>query len=174
MQIRSAQVSDAAEIARVHVECWRSTYVGLVPQAHLESLSREQREKDWCTWLAPGNTSFIFVSEDDQGGLIGFASAGRYRGRNRDFKAELYAIYLLAAHQKQGIGTRLVREIVQKLVQEDLPSMLTWVLAGNPSREFYEKLGGKQIAEKEVLIGGVKLPALAYGWRDVRVILERM
>ncbi len=67
-----------------------------------------------------------------------------------------------------------MREIVQKLVQEDLPSMLTWVLAGNPSREFYEKLGGKQIAEKEVLIGGVKLPALAYGWRDVRVILERM
>ena len=50
--------------------------------------------------------------------------------------------------------------------------MVAWVLADNSSRGFYEKLGGKQIAKKEVVIGGVKLPALAYGWTDVRSILQ--
>jgi L-amino acid N-acyltransferase YncA len=172
MRIRSAQVTDAGGIARVHVDCWRSTYAGLVPQAHLDGLSRAQREKDWCAWLTPGSAPLVVVAEDDEGQIVGFASAGRYRGRNRDFKAELYAIYLLNTHQRQGWGTRLLCEIVHRLIQEQMPSLVAWVLAENSSRGFYERLGGKQIAQKEVVIGGVKLPAFAYGWPDVGIILQ--
>lgn len=173
MRIRSAQVTDAAGIAQVHVDCWRRTYAGLVPQSHLDGLSRAQREKDWCAWLAPGSAPLVFVAEEEDGRIVGFASTGRYRGRNQNFKAELYAIYLLNAYQRQGLGRRLICEIAQRLIQEQMSSLVAWVLADNSSRGFYEKLGGKQIAKKEVVIGGVKLPALAYGWADVRSILER-
>jgi L-amino acid N-acyltransferase YncA len=173
MDIRPAQRSDASGIARVHVDCWRSTYAGLVPQAHLESLSHQQREKDWDCWLAPSGTIHVFVAVEGSQ-IAGFASAGRYRGTNQDFKAELYAIYLLAEHQRKGIGSRLMRGVMEKLVQEHMTSMVAWVLALNPARGFYEKLGGKPIAEKMVMVGGSKLPAVAYGWRDVSKVLERL
>ncbi|EEF57388.1 GNAT family N-acetyltransferase [Pedosphaera parvula] len=172
MDIRPAQRTDAAGIAHVHVDCWRSTYAGLVPQAHLETLSHQQREKDWDSWLAPSGNIHVFVAIQEHQ-IVGFASAGAYRGANQDFQAELYAIYLLPEYHRRGIGSRLICEAIQKLLQEQMFSMIAWVFTRNPARQFYEKLGGKQIAEKLVLVGGARLPAVAYGWQDVRVVLER-
>jgi hypothetical protein len=47
-----------------------------------------------------------------------------------------------------------------------------WVLADNPSRGFYEKLGGKFVYEKAVRIGGIALREVAYGWEDIQPLLE--
>lgn len=46
-------------------------------------------------------------------------------------------------------------------------SMATWVLARNPSRKFYEALGGKVIAEREVDRDGESFAEIAYGWSDL-------
>jgi len=45
--IRSATASDAPAIGHVHVESWRSTYRGLMPDAVLVNLSAEQRATFW-------------------------------------------------------------------------------------------------------------------------------
>jgi hypothetical protein len=50
---------------------------------------------------------------------------------------------------------------------------LLWVLAENPSRKFYERLGGQLVYEKTVTIGGVPLIEVAYGWRDAHTIIEQ-
>ena len=47
MQIRRARPDDAAAIARVHVESWRSTYAGLLPERLLLKLSNAQHEARW-------------------------------------------------------------------------------------------------------------------------------
>ena len=39
--IRVAKASDAAAIARVHIDSWRTTYVGIVPQDYLDAYSAE-------------------------------------------------------------------------------------------------------------------------------------
>ncbi|WP_237565109.1 hypothetical protein [Parageobacillus thermoglucosidasius] len=41
------------------------------------------------------------------------------------------------------------------------------MLADNPSRRFYERLGGMKIAERVADIGGKKLPEWRYGWKSV-------
>jgi hypothetical protein len=52
--------------------------------------------------------------------------------------------------------------------------MLVWVLADNPSRGFYEQMGGRYVMEKEIVIGGDKpLQEVAYGWPDIGAILRR-
>lgn len=43
MHIRRATETDAAAIARVQVDSWRSTYKGIVPEQHLISLSYKER-----------------------------------------------------------------------------------------------------------------------------------
>jgi hypothetical protein len=49
---------------------------------------------------------------------------------------------------------------------------LVWVLAENPSRRFYGRLGGRPVYEKTVIIGGVPLLEVGYGWQDVHTLIE--
>ena len=44
MKIRRATSSDAANIAKVHVDSWRTTYQNVLPTDFLESLSYEKRK----------------------------------------------------------------------------------------------------------------------------------
>lgn len=52
-------------------------------------------------------------------------------------------------------------------------SLIVWVLKENPYRKFYEGLGGVLAEEKEIEIGGVMLPEVAYRWGDVRMLAAR-
>ena len=42
--IRPATLEDAPAIARVHVDTWRTTYAGIVPDEHLAKLSYERSQ----------------------------------------------------------------------------------------------------------------------------------
>lgn len=172
MRIRTAHVSDAAAIAKVHVESWRTTYKGIVPDDFLARLSYEKRQLLWHQTLTePERPSFVYVAEDDGGTVIGFVSGGPERSGHPVYTGELYAIYLLASHQRQGIGRQLLSTLVSRLLQDGMTALLLWVLADNPSRRFYERLGGLPVSDKVVTIGGVPLIEVAYGWRDARLII---
>ena len=102
-------------------------------------------------------------------GIIGFASCGRRSGESfSDYEGELYAIYLSRECQCRGIGTRLFKAAKRELLEQDVSSMLLWVLALNTSRRFYEALGGTLLGSQEIEIGGAKLEEVAYGWLDMR------
>ena len=49
--------------------------------------------------------------------------------------------------------------------------MLAWVLARNPSRRFYEAVGGELLGSQEIEISGVILEEVAYGWPDVGTVV---
>ena len=172
VRIRAAQPTDAAAIAHVHVDSWRTTYKGIVPDAYLATLSYEERTQQWRTVLSQPTTSVVYVAEDDSGQVIGFASGGAERGGDPDYTGELYAIYLLHDVQQRGLGSQLTAAVVQKLLQDGLTSLLVWVLAANPACRFYESLGGQRLYDKLITIGGAPLVEVAYGWRDARVLVS--
>ena len=174
MHIRTARVHDAAAIAKVHVESWRTTYKGIVPDDFLAGLSYAQREPMWHQILTnPVSPSYVYVAADDRGQVVGFVSGGPERSGDTVYTGELYAIYLLARYQGQGIGWQLVHTLVSRLRQEGMITLLLWVLAENPARRFYERLGGRPVYEKTVTIGGVPLLEVAYGWLDSHTIIEQ-
>ncbi len=169
MHIREANVPDAAAIAKVQVDSWRTTYTGVVPAEYLAQLSYEQHEQVWRDILSTqGATEFVYVAEAEVSNIIGFASGGPERSGNIVYKGELYAIYLLEEYQRKGIGGQLVQTIAKRLMQEGLHSMLVWVLTDNPSRDFYSAFGGQRVYEQEITIGDARLVEVAYGWRDMR------
>jgi GNAT superfamily N-acetyltransferase len=173
MPIRTANPHDTAAIAKVHVDSWRTTYKGIVPDDFLAGLSYAQREQMWRRVLIdPVRPSYVYVAEDDCGEVVGFVSGGPERRGDPIYTGELYAIYLLAPYQRQGIGQRLVRTLVSRLRQEGMLTLLLWVLAENPSRTFYERLGGRPVSEQTVTIGGVPLIEVAYGWLDSHTIIR--
>jgi L-amino acid N-acyltransferase YncA len=169
MKIREAREEDAVSIAKIHVDSWRTTYRNIIANTFLEALSYDDRERYWRSLLEKQDrTSLIYVAEDDDGEMIGFACGGPAREDNPTYKGEVFAIYILQEAQRRGIGRHLTTAIVQRLVQQGIESMLIWVLADNPARKFYEALGGQYLQEKQVEIGGVKLREVAYGWTDIR------
>ena len=169
-QIRQAIQEDLPSMARVRVDTWRSAYRGLVQDSHLDSLSYETISNRWRDWiflnLPPKNAAF--VAEEGQTGIVGIAICGPEGEGDPIYAGQVFVLYVHPGFQRQGIGCKLMSACAAHLVKEGMYSLLVWVLRDNPYRGFYEALGGSQVGEKQVQIGEVYLPEVAYGWKDVR------
>lgn len=177
MTVRPARIQDAPQIARVHVDSWRATYSGLVPEDFLAAMSYEDFEARWRSWLggALGVRGTFWVAESSAGKIVGFASGGPRRDESYPrYESELYTAYLLRQYQRRGLGRRLLGAVAGGLLADGKRSMLAWVLAENPSRTFYEVVGGKLLGSQEIEIGGAALEEVALGWNDIRILATSM
>jgi GNAT superfamily N-acetyltransferase len=170
--LRTATLDDVAAIARVNVLSWRETYPGLLPRSYLRSLDVDQltsRWRDLIRWQQP--TQVTMVVEQD-GEVVGFANAGPARQRPPAHQGELYAIYLLARAQGRGWGRALVQAQAAHLLGHGMPRMQIWALRDNgPARRFYEHLGGTLLAERDLVMDGVRAKEVCYGWDDLGPLL---
>ena len=140
--IRTPVLADAAAIARVHIDAWRETYSGHMPDSFWSEAAYQQRLEMWTHVLGPeGDASGRAIAERD-GEIVGFAIAGpstRNDARNghdpvRDL--HLYAIYLLASEHGSGLGQQLL-----DAVAGTQPAQL-WVMRGNDRAiAFYRRNG---------------------------------
>ena len=157
----------------VHVDTWCVAYRGIVPESHLDGLSYDESERLWQDVISAGEGR-VFVAEDE-GGIFGFASGGIRERFSRDlteYEGELQTVYVLPSRKGSGAGGRLVRAVVNHLAERGVNSMVLWVFAENRSaRDFYESLGGVPVAEDSFEIGGARLAEVAYGWKDLGVLL---
>jgi ribosomal protein S18 acetylase RimI-like enzyme len=165
--IRPATLDDVPGIARVHVDSWRTTYAGIVPEEYLATLSYEDAEARWQRWLSDTERRMIVLAAVKGDRVIGFASGGNERDGRIEFTGELYAIYLFREAQGRGTGKRLFDAMASALHNQGHDSLLIWVLAQNRSREFYRRIGGELVATKVITIGGVELEEEGYGWRGI-------
>ena len=174
MRIREAEYKDAHNMGTVHVDTWRSTYRGIVPDAYLDSLSHESAETKWRQRLAsPELLRFHLVAEDDDGRVVGIVEAGLNEDEKfPEYEAQVYTLYILRQFQHRGIGRMLIHETVRRLLEMDIESMLIWVVSQNPSRGFYEHLGGRFLGTNVLHIHGWDVEESAYGWDDLSAILE--
>ncbi|MDQ3703243.1 MAG: GNAT family N-acetyltransferase [Chloroflexota bacterium] len=174
MVVRAAEIADAPDIARVQVDTWRTQYRGLVPDAFLDGASYEERTQRWTRGLTQAETQqCAYVAQEADGTIVGFATGGPNRDGDPEYAGELYAIYILAAHQGRGIGRRLVRAVAAHLATHGLHSMLVWVLRANPSCRFYAALGGHAVRQRPIEFGGLTHDELGYGWTDTTDLLSR-
>jgi GNAT superfamily N-acetyltransferase len=174
MRIRHAIIEDAASISRVHVESWRTTYRGIVPDHVLDSLNLERNSIRWREMLSNmGEMKCLLVAENSQGHIIGFAAGGPNRELRTGFNGELYAIYILESYHGRNIGKKLVLKIADWLYRHKYTSMMVWVLEKNPAKHFYESMGGLFVSKKKIEIGQALLEEVSYGWTDLKVLLDR-
>jgi ribosomal protein S18 acetylase RimI-like enzyme len=167
IKIRSATLKDVKEIAKVHIDSWRTTYKEIVAADFINGLTYEWSEQR-MTNLLTNQDMFIYVAEDKYGKIVGFASGGLERNNDNHYKGELYAIYLLENCQRKGIGRKLFNEVKSHLKQQEINSMLVLVLEDNQlARDFYVSLGGKKIREGLIRFGGVEYKDIVYGWEDI-------
>jgi GNAT superfamily N-acetyltransferase len=171
--IRPAVLADVPAIAGVHVASWRTTYPGIVAQAHIDGLTVEAQAARWERRLsdqtpqAPSN----MVAVDDSGSVIGFASGGPAREECAGYDAELYAIYLLKDAQSRGVGRGLFNAVASELRSRGHRALFVRVLSANPACHFYERLGGQPLRSTMLTLSGNEYPETWYGWDDINAVL---
>jgi GNAT superfamily N-acetyltransferase len=166
--IREATPADAAGIARVHVESWRTTYPGIMPQEHLDALSIAEHEQLWRErlWEDASSQTHTFVAADDDGAITGFVRGGRLHLDAPEYTAEIYTLYLLQSQQGQGLGRRLLSAIAGRLRQDGHTNLFLWTHVRNPARAFYEKLGGVAVRTTQRTLKGIVYDDVGYGWNE--------
>jgi len=168
IRLRPAAPADARAIARIHVETWRTTYPGLLPDRALIDMTVDGKAHSWRHALArPETASAVLLAELPEDGVIGFASAGRSRHANLPFAGEVQTLYVLPDWQNQGIGRQLLEGCFAVLRGGGLVSAVVWVLADNPARYFYERMGGRRAGERDETLWGALLHEIAYGWSAI-------
>lgn len=174
--IRRARTADAAGIGAVHVASWRSTYAGVLPETVLTGLSMPHQAGYYDRVIRAGLVVLVAVASGPDAGedgapprVIGFITARRRRGGLAD--GEIETLYMLDDYRERGIGRQLLRAAAGHLAEKGCASAFVWVLADNPSRWFYARMGGRHVADGTVAVGGVQVPQVAYLWEEIRALV---
>lgn len=167
--IRKATLQDAPTIAHIHIISWQQTYRGIAPQQYLDSLNIETRTKEWQSKLEKSKSSTFVAVLDGQ--ICGFIDGGRARKHVQDFDVEFYSVNVHPDTKGRGIGRLLMRGLAEEFCAAGLIKASVWVVASNPSRRFYERLGGQEIGKSILSIGGFDLDEVGYGWLDLKTLL---
>jgi GNAT superfamily N-acetyltransferase len=184
IRIRRASRHDAAAIGRVHVETWQATYAGLLPDAMLVAMSDVRQSAWWSQLLQdPAEARGVFVADDRDMGVVGFGSCGPVRDPpeglpegldGRELKVgEVYTLYVEPDFQNLGLGRKLLGALFRQLQADRCDTAILWMLAENPTRFFYEGLGGERVGERIDTLGGTDVEEIAYAWRDLGAPLIR-
>ncbi len=171
---------------------WRATYPGLVPDHVLVAMSLQKHRVQWDHALRQPRVRHAALvatiedpatigdraraptarraTRDGRERVVGFGSCGPAREASLGHAGELYTLYVLPEYHDVGIGRRLLDGLFGRLLAGGMGSALVWVLADNPSRFFYEAMGGRRVAERDESMWGTVLKEAAYGWTDFRIV----
>ena len=169
--IRPAVTQDAERIAWVQTRTWQSAYADIFPADRLAQLDEgmEALAERWASHLRePVYLPAFFAAENEDGEVVGFAAGGKHEIEDYPYESELQLIYILPDYQRLGIGRKLMTACMQTFVNLHFNNMLLWVLKDNqPSRQFYETLGGHLIGETDYMRWEFTYRLVGYGWDDL-------
>ncbi|MBX7156382.1 MAG: GNAT family N-acetyltransferase [Candidatus Kapaibacterium sp.] len=162
VEIRRAMPGDERGMGFVNVTSWQTTYRGIVDNEFLQQLSIEQRTAHWAKRIQENHSNKVHLVAVSDNTIIGYCSGGT--SREAGFDGEIYALYILQEWQHQGIGKQLTNQFFIFCTQYQFCSVCVWVLRDNPSRLFYESIGGKYKTSKQITIGSQHLEECLYVW----------
>lgn len=155
IKIRTAVHSDIQEILEINnFEILNSTInYDFIPKT-------VQEQTDWFESKMKAGHAVTVASSDEK--VIGFATYGSFRPKpGYRFTVE-HSVYLASEFRGQGIGTKLLLELIEIAKQSGYHTMLGGIDSSNEgSYLFHQKLGFKEVARfREV---GNKFD----GWLDI-------
>jgi GNAT superfamily N-acetyltransferase len=158
LSFREATPEDIPALATLHLTVWNEVHPGV---RHKPTL--EMRESQWEEAFRNADKAwFVYVIENSQNELVGFAQGNLYSGQIPGFDGQLGKFYLLRPYQHMGLERKLIGYVSRRFLSRGIFSMI--VFAEAASREFYEALG----AEK--LPSGKGEYRWAYGWSDLEAL----
>ena len=176
IEVRRARLADAAAIGQVHVAAWRSAYPGILPDDVLRRLSPGRQAMYYEGMMRAGVG--VHVATVAEGAaparVVGFVSGApsRAQGFTPPAEGEIETLYIVDDFRERGLGRRLMHAAAGHLEAAGCGSAFLWVLRDNPSRWFYERLGGRAALDGTTRVGGVAVAQRAYVWSPIGKLAE--
>lgn len=159
---RWAEPADLPAIAMITVASWRATYAGVVSGEFLAGFTTAGQERRHAGLLAAPGVRYRLALRDEE--VVGFASGGPSRFPGYAAAHEVYGLYLMPTHQRQGLGSALFRQLCRALDPTASQGLLVLALADNPHRVFYERQGGQCRPAAALTLGAAHYVQYAYLW----------
>jgi len=166
LKVREATQKDARAIAQVQVDSYLDAYQTLLPAEYLANFTYEEQERDWLDWGTAHPEDNLLVAED-AGGIIGYSLSRRLT--NAPGWGEVAALHVSPRYKRKGAGKALFIDSARKLEHKGCCSLLIWTLEENPSRGFYEHLGGVINGSREWVIEELHFnkKEVCYRWKEI-------
>lgn len=162
IEIRKAEIGDAAAVAEVHRAAWLGAYTGIIPFRSLHSMVNRRNHGWWANAIRRAVTVLVI---DIGGEVAGYATIGRNRARELPQQGEIYELYLKPEYQGVGLGSRLFSAARTRLADLGLRGLVVWALDDNEAAQsFYRVSGGRDLAEGVEVFEGQALKKIAFVW----------
>jgi GNAT superfamily N-acetyltransferase len=132
MEIRQVRADEAAAVAQVHVQADAETYRPLFG-AHFHAVPIDESVARWEAALAAGD---VFLVAEDDGAIVGLVHV------HEDWMS---ALYLLASHQRRGLGLALLSGLCTAVQAQGVRTIRFDCVAINDNAiAFYEAIGARR------------------------------
>ncbi|MFE8702691.1 GNAT family N-acetyltransferase [Cytobacillus sp. FJAT-54145] len=152
--IRDALVTDLPILLDIYNEAIRTTTATF----DLKEETLENRE----TWFRKYGEKYPLIVAEDNGSVVGYACLNPFRDKPAYSRTTELSVYIFAHHHGAGIGSALMKEIINRAQILGYHTVIGGITTGNDrSVKLHEKFGFKHIGTfKEV---GYKFDE----WQDV-------
>lgn len=137
--VRRARREDAAALARIFIDAWRSAYRGIVTDEVINAWHYDEV----TTWLGEivGTAEVeTVVAENELGDVVGFVRFGDEPDDVRN--GHIFALYVSPTSAGRGIGRQLLTHALEELDHVDSRPVTLWVFRDNVrARNLYVAAG---------------------------------
>jgi diamine N-acetyltransferase len=155
--IRRAGVTDAAALAVITERTFTETFGHLYPPEDLAEYLRGNCTPESCGKLLADPKVGAWLIGADGAAPVGYATAGpcKLPVENREPNAgEIRQLYVLATHQNQRLGARLLDVALDWLTEQDFSPLYIGVWSQNyGAQRFYGRYGFSKVGEYGFPVG---------------------
>ncbi len=160
--IKEINKNDLYDYMYVNIHAWNETYRGIMDDSFLDKIMLEldeivlkQQAKYEKTKLEePDYRRFLLYVNDKP---VGNFSICKSTSEKYPDAGEIRSFYLLNIAKKQGYGRIMFNKAIDEVKEMNYKDMVISCLKDNPSKGFYEHMGGQLIYERTRFIGGKNL-----------------
>jgi len=139
-RIRPAENADLAQITAIHNYYVKNTHLSF----DIHAFAADQR-RSWFAEHSAGNRYRLLVAEDEQHGVIGYATSGPFRTKEAYDTTVEVSIQCDPTCRGGGLGRRLYDELFKLLALEDVRCAVAGIAVPNPaSVALHERMGFEQ------------------------------
>ena len=174
LTLREATEDDAAAIAKLHADSWRSAYRGMLSDEYLDNRVHLERTALWRQRFSEqAQKPFFVILAETEKELAGFACV--FPDEHPTYGAFLDNLHVVPQRTGQGIGRRLLTAVTERLLADGRRGGLyLWVIEQNGrARQFYSKAGALEVECVELSMpDGSKQKEMRCFWPNPARLLE--
>lgn len=142
MKVRPATIGDAAGMNAVY-----NPFILETPATFETAAIDEPARRRWIEERLANPRHPVFVAEDADGRIAGFANAAAFDPRAAYETSVKVSVFIAPGAQAQGVGTMLYKALFDRLAGEDVHRAYALIVAPNPaSVALHERLGFRHVA----------------------------